>query len=147
VQREEQVERPDDVVHLREHRVFAVDHGVGRGALLGEVDDDIGLEGGDRLREGGVARHVGDEDGHRVARERLPHLDPLVERPDGREALDSELVVPQAAREVVENANLVSTRRQMQCGRPAAVTIPSQHENPHTRLLPVKMHQRFRFAS
>ena len=44
---EEHVEGADDVVDLGEDGVLAVDHRVGRGALLGEVHDGVGLE---RLR-------------------------------------------------------------------------------------------------
>ena len=36
-QREQQVQRSDHVVDLREDRVLAVDHGIRRGALFGEV--------------------------------------------------------------------------------------------------------------
>jgi len=41
--REEQIQRPHDVVDLRENRVLAIDHRVRRGALLGEVDDGVRL--------------------------------------------------------------------------------------------------------
>ena len=41
---EEQIQRAHDVVHLREHRMFAVDHGIGSGALFGEMDDGFRLE-------------------------------------------------------------------------------------------------------
>ncbi len=43
-QGEEQVERADDVVDLGEGRMLAVDHGVRRRTLLGEVDDGFWLE-------------------------------------------------------------------------------------------------------
>ena len=41
---EEQVQRAHDIVHLREHRVLAVDHRIRSGALLGKVHDGFGLE-------------------------------------------------------------------------------------------------------
>src|SRR5215469_10614589 len=37
----EHVQRANDVVHLRKHGVFAVDHRVRRGALFGEVDNGL----------------------------------------------------------------------------------------------------------
>ena len=40
-QREQQIERPHDIVHLSENRMFAVDHGIGGGALFGKMDDCV----------------------------------------------------------------------------------------------------------
>jgi len=46
--REQQIQSPHHVVHLSGYGVFAVDHRVGGGALLGEVDDCVGFDGVDR---------------------------------------------------------------------------------------------------
>ncbi len=48
LQGEEEVQRADHVVDLGEHRVFAVDHRVRRGALLGEMNDGVRSKGLDR---------------------------------------------------------------------------------------------------
>ena len=48
---EHDVDVADDVVVLREHGALAVDHAVGRAALLAEVHDRVGAEAGDGLRE------------------------------------------------------------------------------------------------
>ena len=42
--REENIQRADYVIHLGEHGVAAVDHGIRRGTLLGEMHDGLGLE-------------------------------------------------------------------------------------------------------
>ncbi len=42
--REEQVQVTDHIVHLRHHRVLAIDHGERSGALLTEVHDRLGFE-------------------------------------------------------------------------------------------------------
>ena len=67
-QREQQVQRADHVVHLGEDRMFAVDHGIGRRALFGEMDDRFGFEGLDGAGEKVVVRDVADEEFDRSCR-------------------------------------------------------------------------------
>src|ERR1700683_1436281 len=43
-QRKEQIERPHDIVHLSENRMFAVDHGIRSGALLSKMDHGMRFE-------------------------------------------------------------------------------------------------------
>jgi hypothetical protein len=52
---------PDHVVDLGEDRVFAVDHGIGRRALLGEMDHGFGFKGLDRGREKVVVGDIADK--------------------------------------------------------------------------------------
>lgn len=45
------VDGANDVVVLCEHGALAVNHGVGRGALLAEVDHGVRRKGGERIPE------------------------------------------------------------------------------------------------
>ena len=59
---EEQIERADDIVDLGEDGVLAVDHRVGSRALLGKMNDRLGLEfldhGGEEFVVGHIARRM-----------------------------------------------------------------------------------------
>ena len=125
------VEGADDVVGLRVDRVAAVDHGVRRGALLGEVDHRVGGE----LAEGvvdelgvaqvaGVARELG-------AADLAPGLHPRAHRLDRHQAARPELVVVLTANAVVEDSDVMSASRQVHRGGPAEVAVSTQDQDSH----------------
>src|ERR1019366_6853103 len=82
-------------------------------------------------REKGVVGHVADEQLNGPPGVLLPDLQSLGKRTDGGQGFHPELMVPSAAREVVDNGNLVPFRRQVQGRGPAAITVASQHSNLH----------------
>ena len=105
---EEQVEGAHNVVHLREDGVFPVDHRVGSGALLGKMDDGVGLERFDRGREKVVIGHVAGERFYDVPGEFLPDPQPVREGTNRRQGLHAEFMIPLPARKVVENGYRVA---------------------------------------
>ena len=76
-QREEHVHGPDHVVHLREDRVLAVDHGIRRGALLSEVNHRFRFKRLDSRGQKFVVGYIADEQLDRLARKLLPDSEPL----------------------------------------------------------------------
>ena len=93
-QREQQVERAHHVIHLREDRVLAVDHGVRRGALFGKVNHRFGLK---RLHRGRKKIVIGDVAGEKLdgpSGVLLPDLQSFGQRANRRQGFDAELVIP-----------------------------------------------------
>jgi hypothetical protein len=78
-QRKQQVQRADDVVDLGEGRVLAVDHRVGRGALLGEVYDGFRPEITDVRGDKVVVAHVAFEDLDGLAGKLPPEFNALAQ--------------------------------------------------------------------
>ena len=76
--RVQQVERADDIVDLCVHAVLAVDHGVGRAALLGEVHDGVRPETPHHVVHEGLVGQVADEGLEALARDVFPAVHPLV---------------------------------------------------------------------
>ncbi len=108
LEREEHVEGADNVVHLREDGVFPVDHRVGSGALLGKMDDSVGLKHLDGRREKIVIGHVAGERFDDVPGEFLPDPQPVREGTNRRQGLHAEFVIPLPARKIVENGYRVA---------------------------------------
>ena len=131
--REQQVEVADHVGVLRLDRVPAGDHRVGRRGLLAVVDDGLGQGLGDHAVEELAVLDVADERHDVAARNLAPRLDPLRQRADRRERVGRLLVVPAAPREVVDDEDLVTARREAHRGRPAEVSVTAQDEDPHGR--------------
>src|SRR5580698_3011685 len=129
---EKKIQRADYVVDLRVDGVAAVDHGVGSGALFGEMDDGFGLEisyeGAEEFVVGDVA-YVG-FDG--AAGEAVPGGEAVGERADGSEGLGAQLVIPLAADEVVHDGDFVALFGQVEGGGPTAISVSAQDCNLHT---------------
>ena len=101
--REQQVERADDVVDLGEDGVLPIDHRVGRGALLGEVHDRVGPLA---LDDRGQELVVGDVAGIGLdvaAAQPLPRPQPLGQGANRRQRLNAELEVPLPPDEAVDD--------------------------------------------
>ena len=107
-------------------------HGVGRGALLCEVDDAVWAEVPKHVQQAVILQgHVKALEGDRPAGERLPGPQADGRRLNGGEALHLQLVVDVAPGEVVHNGHLMSPHGQMQGARPAAKAVPAQNEHLH----------------
>jgi hypothetical protein len=133
--RVQEIQGADDVVGLGVDGVRLVDHGVGCGALLGEVHDGVGGEGADGVGgELGVAQ-VSDVTGDVLAGQLRPRGQPDRQGLDRHQALDPELLVVATAGEVVDNADLVAGRRQVQCCGPAEIAVRPEDQDPHENRL------------
>src|SRR5262245_43047630 len=128
LQREEDVQRSHDVVHLGEHRVLTIDHRIGCRTLFGVMDHGVGLEGGNRLGSRRVVGEIRDHDRDGLAGQLVPDRDALMERADVGQRLDAELVVPQPAGEVVEYPDVVPARGEMEHRWPSAVAIAAEYQ-------------------
>jgi hypothetical protein len=117
------VDVADDVVVLREHGALAVDHAVGRAALLAKVDDGVGLERGERLGEELPVADVADLEVDVLPGDLAPAPHTVVRRRDGRERVEAEGEVELAAAEVVDDGDGVAARREVEGGGPAAVAV------------------------
>lgn len=131
----EDVERADDVVSLGEDGVLAVDHGIGRGTLLGEVDDGLRLEvtedGGQRV----IIRGIANAKLHLPAGDVAPRRHALMQRIDGGQAVEAAFEVEIPARQVIEDEDIVSLIGQIECLRPAKIAVTAQYQNTHTLFL------------
>src|ERR1700733_255495 len=130
-QREQQVQRADHVIYLRERGVAPVNHRIRSGALLGEVDPGFGLEFVERFGEELVVGHVTDEQVDLLAGVFVPGAETIRKRLDRRERLYAQLEVPLPADEVVDDRDGVALLGQIQRCRPTAVAISPQHGNSH----------------
>src|SRR3990170_450192 len=132
LQREEYVEVADNVVVLRVKRVPPVDHRVGRGALLGEVDDCLRAMALHDAGEELPVQQVTELDRYRLAAYLLPRLHPLFYVGERREAMRPELVVYLPADAVVDYHHLVAGVGEVQGGRPATAAGPAKDQDLHT---------------
>src|SRR5262249_31779761 len=108
-----------------------VNHRVRRRALLGKVHDGIGPKFADRFGEKFVIGDVTDQQVDRFSRVCIPRAEPLGQGADGSEGLDAQLKIPLTAYEIIDDGYIVAPLREIQRGRPAAVTIATEHGNPH----------------
>jgi len=108
---------------LRKDGALAVDHRVGRRALLAEVHDGVGLERRERLRQKLPVADVADLQVEVPPGHVGPRAHALVERRDGRERVEPQGQVKLAAAQIVDDADLVPARREVEGGGPAAVAV------------------------
>src|SRR5262249_43256222 len=99
-----------------------------------EVDDGVGREGADDLRQGGMVLQLDGEGRDGAAGQRAPELDPLVERADTRQRLEGELVIPEPPHEAVQDADVGPACGEVKRGRPAAVPVASEDQDSHRAL-------------
>ena len=108
---EEHVHGAHHVIHLGEDRVFAVDHRIRRGTLLGEMDDGVRLKcfygGFEKIVIGNVADK--ELDGFSCAF--LPDAQPVGERTNRSESLRAELVIPLAPDKIINYRYLMTLVR------------------------------------
>ena len=128
---EEEIERADDVVHLGEDGVLAVDHRIGRGALLGKMDHGVGAHGFDGGSEKIV---VGDIAGKLVdvlAGQLAPDAQAFGQGLNGGQSLNAQFMVPLAAGKIVDNRDRMTFLRQIQGSGPPAVSVTTQDADFH----------------
>jgi hypothetical protein len=104
-QGEQQIQRANDVVYLSEHRMFAVDHGIRSGALLGKVHNRFGFEILYYVGEKIVFRYIADKELNDISGEFPPNSKAIGQRTDGRKGLHAKFVVPLAAAKIIDNRN------------------------------------------
>jgi hypothetical protein len=117
------IQRADDVVHLCVDGVAAVDHGVGSGALFGEVDDCFWFETFDHVAEEFVVGDVAYVGFDRQAGEAVPGAEAVRERADGSEGLGAQLVIPLAADKVVHDGDFMALLGQIKGRGPTAISV------------------------
>ena len=106
-QGEQEVERPDNVVHLGLDRVATGDHRVRSRGLLGVVHDGLGEEVGDHALEERRILGIADMSGYLPPGDLAPGVDPIRERFDRRERVGRSFQVPATAGEAVDHGHLV----------------------------------------
>ena len=77
LKRKQEVQRSHHIVHLSEHRMFAVDHRIRSGALLGKVNHRIRLEVFDHARQEIVVVDIADKHLDGLPSELLPDAQPV----------------------------------------------------------------------
>ena len=102
------IQRAYDIVHLRKHGVFAIDHRIGRRALLGEVHDGFRFARPKRGRQKIVIGDVADKHIDILTGQVLPHAHTVAQRTNGRERLRAEFMIPQAPHIIVDDSNGVA---------------------------------------
>src|SRR3989440_1661136 len=128
---EKNVQCSDDVVHLGEDGVLAVDHRVGSRALLGEMDHGFRFEGLECGSEKVVVGNVTDKQFDGLAGHVLPDPDAIRQRANRSQRLRTKLVVPKAPQKVVNDRNRMALLRQIEGRSPTAIAVPTEHGNLH----------------
>jgi hypothetical protein len=129
--RKEHIEGAHHVVDLRLHTVTGADHRVGGGALLGEVDDGVGLGGAYQLVDRGGVTEVDLVPVELVAALRLPAGHPVGNRGDRRQAVRPALLVPAAPHQAVDCDDVMAACREVKGGRPSEIAIGPQDRDAH----------------
>ena len=107
-------------------------HRVGRGALLGEVDDGVGAVLGEPLLQALVVLgEVEEVEADAAAGLLVPDAGALLDRVHGGQGLDAELGVDPAAGEVVEDVDLVALVAEVEGRRPAAEAVSAEYRDLH----------------
>src|SRR5579859_3902223 len=106
--REQNVDSSDDIVDLAENGVLAIDHGVGRGPLLGKMNDGLGRKffhgGGQEF----VVEDVANETLDLLPGVALPGAQALGQRTNGRQRLRAQFVIPGTTMKVVGDCNIMA---------------------------------------
>ncbi len=128
---EQKIERADYIIYLSKDRVLAVDHRIGSGALFRKMDHGVRRVSAHQRRHEIV---VGDISGKKL--DGLPgQLPPgpksFGHRPDRRQSLHAQFIIPLAPRKVIGNYNLVSLSGKIKGRSPSAVTVSAQHTELH----------------
>ncbi len=129
-QRGQQVVGRVDVVEDRVALVPRALHRVRRGALLGEVDDRIGLVVGQQVQQHPVV--LGDVEPMErdlTAGQLAPGRQARPDRRDRRQRLGLELDVGVAPRQVVDDLDVVARGRQMQRRRPSTEAVSTEDQD------------------
>src|ERR1017187_9821622 len=107
------------------------DHRVGGRALLGEVDDGVGLGGADQLVDRGGVTEVDLVPVDLVAALRLPAGQPVGDRGDRRQAVRAALLVPAPPHQAVDSDDVMAACREVKGGRPPEVAVGPQDRDAH----------------
>src|SRR5579871_1885363 len=129
--REQQIERADDVVVLGVDRIVPALQGVWCGRLLGIMDDGVGAKIRQHIVKEMVIEQVADEDLYISSGKLLPCSSPSMQGRYRQQRLDTLLEFPLPLREIVDDCNLVTSRRKMQGSRPPQVTVSAKNQNTH----------------
>ena len=97
----EEIQSPDNIVDLGKRSVFAVDHGIGSGALFGEVHHGIRLKFSDRSSEKIVIADIADKLLNGFAGELLPYTKAVGKWPDRGDVCAPSSVIPLAAEKII----------------------------------------------
>src|SRR6266550_448053 len=136
---EKNVQCSDDVVHLGEDGVLAVDHRVGSRALLREMDHGFRFEGLKCGSEKVVVGNVTDKQFDGLAGHVLPDPDAIRQRANRSQRLRAKLVVPKAPQKVVNDRNRMTSPRQIEGRSPTAIAVPTEHGNLHVPSISVQV--------
>src|ERR1035438_789762 len=115
--REQHVQRSDNVVHLRKYGVLAIDHRIGRGALFGEMDHSVRLKVFKHRRQKVVIRYVANEQFDGLSRQFLPDADAIGQGLDGRQSLYAKLKIPLPPQKVVDDGDVVARSEERRVGK------------------------------
>src|SRR5579875_3667162 len=129
------IERANEVVGLGEDSVLAVNHRIGGGTLLGEVDDGFRLEvakdGGQRF----VIRHIADTHLDLPARDFAPFRDALLKCVDREQAVEAAFEIEVPAGQVIEDEDIMSLSGQVELLWLSQVATTTENENAHNLFL------------
>jgi hypothetical protein len=109
--------------------VLAIDHGEGRGPLLGEVHDSVRFCGRDQLCERISIGEIDISPFDLAATLLAPALDAPFHRRNRNERRRAALEIPAAANEVVDGDHPVSLAGQVHRLRPPEVAVRTEHDH------------------
>src|SRR5581483_591154 len=105
---EKYIQGANYIIHLREHSMLAVDHGVGSGTLFGEVHHGFGLKGFDDRTQEFIVGYIADKRFDGFSGKAAPGTEALRKRSDGSKRHGSEFVVPKTTEKVIDNSYFMS---------------------------------------
>ena len=125
------VQSPYNVIDLGENSMLAVNHRIGSGALLREMNYRIRFEGFERRSQKIVIGNVADEQLDGLTRNVLPDPDAVRQRTNRSQRLRAKFMVPEPPQKVIKDGDRMAPLRQIESCGPTAIAVPTEHSNLH----------------
>src|SRR5436309_3157970 len=125
------VQSPYNVIDLGENSMLAVNHRIGSGALLREVNYRLRFEGLECRNQKIVIGNIADEQLDGLTRSVLPDPDTVRQRTNRSQRLCAKFMVPKAPQKVINDGDRMAPLRQIESCGPTAVPVPTEHSNLH----------------
>ena len=124
----QQIVRPADIVVYGIKFFFQSAHRIGRGPLFAEMNDRVGRVDTQHVFQcGHIAGDIHIFKGDAPPGHFVPCSEAFLNGGHRRQAVGSHLRVDFTARQIINDHNITSTGRKMQCGGPAAKTITADN--------------------
>jgi hypothetical protein len=133
---EQDVQRADNVVHLRDDGMTSRQHGERSGSMFRVVHDRLGVEFLPHVFDEVPVGDVADVRLDGLLLQACPQIHPVLKREDRDQGIGPDLMIEQSPVEAIHNGDVVSPLGQVHGGRPPQVAVATQDENLHVSVTP-----------